>query len=240
MAQGTIGGDQLLSQAATFNALLPKEGPLAVPVELDFTTNSSILVDFTYQMAQGRISAIQAIVVRNWNNPQVLTIQVQGTNQLLDVPPYADAVLQVLSTNRAKFVISSTGGVVVPAWFVNVPMNPVIIYSPNGGAPVIITGTINVVTPPVAPIAPLATSVAIGGTAVTAFTNTTAPVRILNPQGATEPLFVNIESAAATAETGSTIQLQPGQGITFPPLTGNVSVNAATSGHVFTAYGPAV
>lgn len=249
----TIGGDQLMAQNATFNAQVPPEGPLAIPATLRFDQASQITVDFTLQMERKTVTAIQGIVVRNWNNGQPITIVVQGTQEYIDVPAFCDAYLQVASTNRAKFIFTSTGGVAVPVVFFNVPISPLIIYSPNGGLPVVITGTIDVdvvnavtvtgtldtIPAQQGTIAPAGTTVATGGTPVTVFANPAAPVRVLNPQGATEPLFLDLLHNAGTVESGSTMMLQPGQSMLFPPFTGTLTANAQTSGHVFTAWGPA-
>ena len=53
---------------------------------------------------------------------------------------------------------------------------------------------------------------------------------------AAEPLYLSILGAAAAAETATTFKLAPGQTFLVPPgLTSNVSVNANTNGHSFSA-----
>lgn len=107
------------------------------------------------------------------------------------------------------------------------------------GNTVTIAGTVDTQIAPYGTLAPSATTIATGGTAVAVFSNPGVPVRVVNPQGATEPLFVDLLHNAGTVESGSTIQLQPGQGQTYPPFTGTLTANAQTSGHVLTAWGPA-
>lgn len=51
-----------------------------------------------------------------------------------------------------------------------------------------------------------------------------------------EALYVDLVNPAALGETGTTIPLQPGQSYSIPPgITTNVWVNAATTGHRFSA-----
>ena len=86
-------------------------------------------------------------------------------------------------------------------------------------------------------------SVPTGGTAVTLMYGPVLGGFIVNPATAldqgislVEVLYIDVIGPAATAETATTIALQPGQSYTVPAnLTSNVSVNAATSGHRFTA-----
>lgn len=249
----TVGGDALLTQQSTFTAQLPPEGPLAIPAVLHFELGSSILVDFTLQMERKTVTAIQSMMVRNWFNADPITVNIQGTQEYIDIPAFADAFLQIATTNRAKLQFTSSGGVAVPVVFFNVPISPLIIYSPSGGQPVIIggtvdvdvvntvtvTGTLDTMGAPYGTLVANGTSIVTGGTAVAVFVNPTVPTRIVNPNNATEPLFVDCIGNAGTVEGGGTIALNPGNGATFPPLTGTISANAATTGHAFSAWGPA-
>lgn len=56
-----------------------------------------------------------------------------------------------------------------------------------------------------------------------------------------EDLFVSIAGSASLTPDGTTFAIAPGQSFTIPPgTTTNVSVNAATSGHRFSAYGSSI
>jgi hypothetical protein len=249
----TVGGDQLLTQQMTFNAQMPPEGPLAIPAVLHFELGATINVDFTLQMERKTITAIQGIMVRNWFNADPITISIQGTQEYIDVPAFCDAFLQIATTNRAKLTFTSSGALAVPVLFFNVPISPLIIYSPSGGQPVIIggtvdvdvvntvtvTGTVDIVQGQAGTLIASATSITTGGTPVAVFTNPTVPTRIVNPNTATEPLFVDCIGNAGTVEAGGTFALNPGNGATFPALTGTITANAVTNGHTFSAWGPA-
>ena len=87
------------------------------------------------------------------------------------------------------------------------------------------------------------TRVATGGVPVVAFVGALYGGRITNPassidQGIAhlELLFVDIVNTAGLQATSTTVALQPGQSFDVPPnQTTPVSVNAATSGHRFSA-----
>ena len=86
----------------------------------------------------------------------------------------------------------------------------------------------------VTPKAGLVSVVATGGTPVVVAAPLINGCYITNPQDATEPLFVDPVAPAATVEGGTTIALAPGQTYNaVPGQTNSLTVNAATSGHVF-------
>jgi hypothetical protein len=90
---------------------------------------------------------------------------------------------------------------------------------------------------------PAASAVAVGGTAVIALYGPLIGGYIVNPATAedqglaiVEVLYVDIVSTASLGETATTVPIQPGQYFRVPPnQTTNVSVNAASSGHKFSA-----
>jgi hypothetical protein len=95
----------------------------------------------------------------------------------------------------------------------------------------------------VTPVPGLTSTVAVGGTAVTAVPANPNGGYITNPAaaadqglGATEPLYINPVTAAGTAANGTTFALQPGQTWQIiPGQTTPTSVNSSSSGHRFTA-----
>ena len=96
---------------------------------------------------------------------------------------------------------------------------------------------------PARPSAAATSTVIAGGTPVIAVYGPVAGFTITNPvsavdQGvaAAEPLYVNISGAASIVADGTTFALQPGQSYSSSAtLFGDVSVNAATNGHQFSA-----
>lgn len=87
------------------------------------------------------------------------------------------------------------------------------------------------------PGAPLASSIATAGTAVTVFAaDAIATVAdIVNPPAATEPLYIDFVATAAIGSATS-IPLSPGQAYRISsPLSTAVTAVAATAGHSFVA-----
>ena len=88
------------------------------------------------------------------------------------------------------------------------------------------------------------TVVGIGGEAVYAAYGPLLGGLIVNPQlavdqniNSAEPLYVDLVNPAALEETDTTFEILPGYSFVIPAnFTGNVSVNAATSGHRFSAF----
>ena len=98
-------------------------------------------------------------------------------------------------------------------------------------------------TAPIVPYRAAVTVVTTGGSPVVAIFGGVAGGLIVNPsnvadQGVSpvEPLYVDLVGPAALAETATTYEVQPGQWFVVPAgQTTNVSVNAKTSGHQFSA-----
>ena len=61
-----------------FAALIPREGPKAVPLPFDFTAYASQSVDLLDLQQRGLISAVQAVFVDNSANSAALVIFVDG------------------------------------------------------------------------------------------------------------------------------------------------------------------
>jgi hypothetical protein len=242
-------------QTAIINALVPREGPKAVSVPLDFTTATgapSILIDFTQAYMQTTISMIQSVWIDNFANASPVRLAINNPPQTIEIPPHAQGCFPVISAIRAKIVATSAGGLVVPCLFLNVPLPVGVWYeSGNGfGGTVDVSGTVDIgnlvtITGTVdvsgggqgTAIVGDATSVAVGGTPVVVFAagEIVNGAFIVNPFAATEALYINMIMNAGTVESGSTFALQPGQRATIPPLTGSVTANAVTTGHVLTA-----
>jgi hypothetical protein len=218
------------NQIAVLNALVPPEGPKAIFTTLDFTSASQAIVDFTLATAQGKITCIQSIWVDNSLNSQPLIFTVQGTGQVITCPAYAQGSVPVIAANRPKFNVATVGDLVVNVIWLNVPL-PANLWFPAQGASTFAS-------------AAAVTSITTGGDAQTVWAAGSVPLGgavIINPVNATESLFVNIVQAAedaSPATDGSSVELTEGQDFIIPPgFQGGVSVNAATTGHHFIAYG---
>jgi hypothetical protein len=225
------------NQINVLNAVVPPEGPKALPLVLDFTSVASILVDLTITTAQGKISTVQMIWADNSTNAALLTIAVSpGTQQTIKVPPGAQGWFPVMATNRPKLTFSTTAGAgQITVILLNVPVAQGQ-WFPSG------SNERNVA------LAPLATSITNGGTAVAVFAEVSGAsvvpsdgAVIVNPWSASESLFVDIVNNAGTVAPGSngtTVELKAGASFPVPAnFKGTVTANAVTSGHTFSAYG---
>ena len=213
-------------QTSIYNALVPPEGPKSVLISLDFTVTSSYLIDFTQAYMSTSISLVQSVYVDNSQNPDPLSITVAGTQQQITAAPGSQGTYPVIAAIRPKITCQSSGGVLVNLIFLNVPL-PAATWQPH---------------PISGPTAAATFTVAAGGTPVVVF-----PARsiingavITNPYSASESLFVdpvNLAGTTAPGTAGTTTELKAGDSFGVPGgSASDVSVNAATTGHVFTAW----
>lgn len=220
-----------MQQSAIYNAMIPPEGPRSVSMALDFAASDQYDVDFTLAYAQKTISVVQTVWVDNSSNPQPVLFSVAGTGQKFTAPPYAQGSFPVIAAIRPKIAVSSVNSAAtVTLLWLNVPL-PSSQWYPAGNSSV---------TPATAQTA-ASDTIAAGGTAQTVFAAGSIVTQgiVINPSTATETLYVDfVHAAADTAPgpNGTTFELLPGQKCNVPPLTGAVSVNAATTGHAFTAF----
>lgn len=124
-------------------------------------------------------------------------------------------------TNGITLVENFVGGAPVSA------SNPFPTTS-SGSAPVPAKAT---------PSAPATQTITVGGTSQTVFpANGLTNLGIIqNPPTATEPMYVCGSGAANVTGTAGTFTLLPGQSFNCYPSTLAWTVNAATTGHAFTA-----
>ena len=107
------------------NALIPTEGPKAVPVLLPFFTSgqSSLTVDLMQSQRQKVISLVQSIFIDNRNNTAQLLMTMPDSQQTIRVAPGAQIYVPVLaSAESMKFDFSTTGNIDVQVIFLNIPV----------------------------------------------------------------------------------------------------------------------
>lgn len=107
-----------------FNGFAPEQGPKALSVELDFSTETELNLDFTRAQQGNAISFIQSVYVDNTDNPNPVTFQFDQTRQRIVVPAYAQGEWPVIATDTAKCIVTTTATLVplCRAIFKNVPM----------------------------------------------------------------------------------------------------------------------
>lgn len=85
--------------------------------------STSDTLDLTNEIIQNHISQLQGVYIDNSANAQTVTIQVQGTQQKVSIGANRQAYLPLLiPPGQEAFTFTSTGGVLVPLFFLNVPM----------------------------------------------------------------------------------------------------------------------
>ena len=251
-------------QTTIYNSLMPKEGPKSVNLALDFSTQTSITVDFTLATMQTVISVVQSLWCDNSQSAAEIDFEIENTGQVIRVPAGSMATLPVIAASKPKILVTSASGLIIPVLFLNVPLpsavwaltgssapsnvnvvnqplDVVVLNSPTGETSVSIdnqTFSPLVVGPPTShPAAAVSTVIAASGAAQTvfpAFSIVTAGI-VQNPKTATETLYIDGVAAANTTGTGTTFGIQPGDSFICAPSANDWTVNALTAGHAFAA-----
>lgn len=119
---GSIGGQ--FAQVPVFNAIIPAEGPKALPVDLDFELAGSWAIDLSQAFALKVISLIQAVYIDNSKNPNALELSVDSSRHSVTCPPYSQAFFPLLAPKDTKLTVASglTGRARV--FFLNIPVSP--------------------------------------------------------------------------------------------------------------------
>lgn len=96
---------------------IPAEGPIAVPVPINFANGNPQILDISQQVQQGRISLVQSLFVDNSGNDDPVSIQIGYPTALQTIvcPSNSQGYFPILSPNPAKFQISSnsTGSILL-------------------------------------------------------------------------------------------------------------------------------
>lgn len=117
------------------NQGMPVGGQTAVPIFLNFSTQSSYTLDFTLSQWQNKINSVQSIFVDNSGGTSPLVINTAITNQTLKIPAGAMAYLPIVAPAPPIFTVScSAGAASTLIIFLNVPM-PIAIWYPATTAP---------------------------------------------------------------------------------------------------------
>lgn len=181
------------------------KNPSAANVPLDFTSVTSLDLDFTQAENNRVVSAILGVFIDNSQNAQSITwTQTSATAQRIIIPANSQAYLPVLSVVPDKMNFATTGAVIVPVQFLNFRPDP-IIWSATGlngtvAAPLFVRDifrsnlTLSSVTP--------------GADAIVAASNATRSALILQAATTnTASAWINI---GAVASASNFIELPPG------------------------------
>lgn len=118
-----------VTRYATFNAVLPPEGPLSFRFPLDFSAVASVEIDVSGPILNEELSYVNGAYVDNYDNPEPLEIVVANTKQRLRVPAGKGAYVPLMITEAAQITCSTVvkAGLIVPVYMVNFPVWPFVI-----------------------------------------------------------------------------------------------------------------
>ncbi len=186
----------------------------------------------------GGTSAVSGTVSLAGTSAVAGTVAVSSVGGTVAISAAALPLPSGAATSAAQPALNADGGAL--AHVTNFPATQPVsgAVAANQGTPAANASAWPVVQQTVTYAAPAASSVATGGTAVTALAagSILHGFDLANPSGASEALFFNLTGTATTTAAGPNFALLPGQSYHGTFGTGQaLSVNAATSGHTFMA-----
>lgn len=163
--QGRSGWDVAFGNA-------PRKGSRAMPVLLDFTIESPVGVNLTFDQESEKLEFVQAIFVDNSTNAQQLTATFNATGQAIIIPAGWQAYLPVLAgLSNCKVAFSVPSGTPkIPCFFLNFPV-PMALW------PASITNGTQLVTSAANTTGGVSTFAASGGTGNALLTATAVAVK---------------------------------------------------------------
>jgi hypothetical protein len=127
-APNLIGNQQFLPLKVA-GGQFPPEGPRAVRIYLDFTTNGALLADLS-GLVQGQpapqLSYVQTLFVDNSANANPLVVTTDASNQKVIFPAYSQGYMPILQPNFPKITFNTTPatGLTFYAFALNFPVTP--------------------------------------------------------------------------------------------------------------------
>lgn len=118
-------------QVQTLKTGAPAEGPLAVPVQVDFSANPGYTIDLTDLFNKKYVSQLPMLFIDNSANTSSVTVTVQDTGQKIICPPQSQGNFAIYQGVNMRYTAQSSGSVVVPMEFLNFPVAPSV-WSING------------------------------------------------------------------------------------------------------------
>lgn len=125
----TQNSQQRMSTAVAFGQS-PKNGSKAMPQTLDFTAQASIDINLTFEQDALRLEYVQSIYIDNSANMYSLRGVMNGTGQIIIIPPGSQAYMPVLATSDNAIITFTSPGSTpkIPVNFLNFPV-PAIIWA---------------------------------------------------------------------------------------------------------------
>lgn len=184
--------------------LRPVGDPLAIPVDLDFSSVTEIVFDLEREQTLQYIDFVQTIYISNFDNANVLVVTLPG-GQVIHVPAEAEGYYPV-SAEFGKFVgkfeTPAVADLIIPIVLLNVP-----VASQQWGPIVVNVGDVTATLTPTVAVATLGSQVAAASAELFA-ANANAKRRIVqNPAANINSVFINFGGNAADA---TSFELTPG------------------------------
>lgn len=108
-----------------FNMTLPPEGPITVPFNVDMAAVTEFEIDMTAIIDAQVVSFISGAWIDNSANNQILTLNCNGTGQVINIPANKQAFMPLLLPNPPVVVVSQPAfGGLVKLIFTNFPVFP--------------------------------------------------------------------------------------------------------------------
>lgn len=218
------------------NGYAPKEGPKALPIDLDFSTEPQVALNLQTEAEADIFQTIQSIYIDNTSNTNELILTVSVTGQIITCAAGGSGTWPIIALRdvgfKGSFTTTPQAGLVVNVILLNVPM-----ASAQFGA---VTVNANII--PIAPgvITDFSSTITVANTsqiAIPANANRKGFI-IGNPINSTpENLFINFTTPASTSAFNS-IEITPGNSYELlgPAIpTDAINIVALTASHAFIA-----
>ena len=101
---------------------IPSEGPRCVPLQLDFTSVTTLELDYGNMQARAFLGMCQTLWVDNSLSAVILRIEIPNTAQVLKIPAGVQGYFTCLCPNPIRMTFISTGGVVCQVTLCNFPV----------------------------------------------------------------------------------------------------------------------
>lgn len=214
------------------NGYAPTESPKALPLVLDFSTESIYGEKFYRENATGIIEFFQAVWIDNTANANPVYVRmIGGTQQVIKCEAGSHGAFPIFATLPQNFEFETTpdSGLKVTFIFLNVPI------APYQHGPI----TVNATVTPVArgTYTDRSGTITTGGTSqvLMAVNANRLGYLIQNPSSNIESIFVNFTDPATGA--GDSIEIAPGGSLpsNLAFSTEAINIVAATTGTAFVA-----
>jgi len=101
---------------------VPSEGPKCVPITLDFTSVTTLELDYGNMQSRGFLNMCQTLWVDNSLSAVILSIQIPVTGQTIKVPAGVQGYFTCLCPNPIHMIFTSSGAVVCQVTLCNFPV----------------------------------------------------------------------------------------------------------------------